>query len=82
VPAKLRNLSGDDVVRILATFGFAVVSQRGSHVKLRRIASDGRKETLHLPRHRPLRKGTLHAIYRQAAAYVLETDLRPHFYSE
>ncbi len=59
MPAKLRNLSGDDVLRILATFGFAVVSQRGSHVKLRRVASDGRKQTLHLPRHGQLRRGTL-----------------------
>jgi len=34
---KLRTLSGDDLLRIFANFGFQPFSQRGSHVKLRRI---------------------------------------------
>jgi predicted RNA binding protein YcfA (HicA-like mRNA interferase family) len=33
---KLRSLSGDDLLRIFAQFGFIKVSQRGSHVKLLR----------------------------------------------
>jgi len=32
---KLRRLSGDEVIRILERFGFAVYTQKGSHVKLR-----------------------------------------------
>ncbi|MCD6492457.1 MAG: type II toxin-antitoxin system HicA family toxin [Archaeoglobaceae archaeon] len=31
---KLRVLSGKEIVKILSKFGFEVVSQRGSHVKL------------------------------------------------
>ena len=31
--AKLRVLSGADVVRILGNFGFRTHSQRGSHVR-------------------------------------------------
>lgn len=80
MPAKLRTLSGDDLVHILARFGFETVSQRGSHVKLRRILSDGSKQTLHLPLHKELRKGTLRAIYVQASRYVPEDELRPYFY--
>jgi predicted RNA binding protein YcfA (HicA-like mRNA interferase family) len=38
---KLKRLSGAEVVAILRTFGFEVHSQRGSHVKLRRIVSGG-----------------------------------------
>jgi predicted RNA binding protein YcfA (HicA-like mRNA interferase family) len=38
---KLRRLSGPDVVRILERFGFLIVSQRGSHVKLKRITETG-----------------------------------------
>lgn len=34
---KLRRLSGAEVIKILAHFGFAVASQRGSHVKLQRV---------------------------------------------
>lgn len=31
---RLRRLSGDDVVSVFVTFGFRVISQRGSHVNI------------------------------------------------
>ena len=77
---KLRFLSGREVVKILSQFGFKVISQRGSHVKLRRILSDGTKQTLTIPLHEELDRGTLRAIYRQALRYIPEKDLKPHFY--
>jgi len=77
---KLRVLSGREVVKILSRFGFKVISQRGSHVKLRRILSDGTKQTLTIPLHEELDRGTLRAIYRQALRYIPEKDLKPHFY--
>lgn len=79
---KLKRLSGQDVVRILESFGFAQVSQRGSHVKLRRVLADGLKQTLTIPAHSELDTGTLKAIYRQAGRYILEAELHSHFYSE
>ncbi len=82
MPGSLRGLSGEDVVRILREFGFETVGQRGSHVKLRRITTAGRKQMLHIPLHRELRRGTLHAIFRQASEYAPEADLRPHFYGD
>lgn len=78
---KPKVLSSQDVIRILSLFGFAVISQRGSHVKLRRVQS-GVQQTLTIPNHRELDRGTLVAIYRQSLRYVPESDLRPHFYSE
>jgi len=36
---KLRRLSGRQVVQILEQFRFSVVSQRGSHMKLKRRAA-------------------------------------------
>lgn len=78
---KLKVLSGQDVIRILSLFGFAVISQRGSHVKLRRVQS-GVTQTLTIPNHKELDRGTLVAIYRQSLRYIPESDLRPHFYSE
>ena len=77
---KLRVLGGREVVKILSRFGFKVISQRGSHVKLRRILSDGTKQTLTIPLHEELDRGTLRAIYRQALRYLPEKDLKPHFY--
>lgn len=77
---KLKTLSGRDVLKILSRFGFKVVSQRGSHVKLRRVLSDGTKQTLTIPLHEEMDKGTLRAIFRQALRYIPEEDLKPHFY--
>ena len=82
MPAKLRILSGQDVVRILVGFGFELTAQRGSHAKLRRLTFEGRKQTLHIPLHEELRKGTLRAIVQQASMYIPEDDLRPHFYTD
>jgi predicted RNA binding protein YcfA (HicA-like mRNA interferase family) len=50
---KLKRLSGVEVIEILCQFGFAIYSQKGSHVKLRRIGIDG-NETLTIPNHREL----------------------------
>ena len=77
---KLKTLSGRDVVKILSKFGFEIVSQRGSHVKLGRILSDGTRQSLTIPLHEDLDKGTLRAIYRQALRYIPEEELRLYFY--
>ena len=79
---KLRGLSGDQVVEILGGFGFTVHSQKGSHIKLRRVTSDGRKQTLTVPRHRELDTGTCRAVLRQASRYIPESELRRFFSSE
>ena len=63
-------------------FEFLIASQRGSHVKLRRILSDGTRQTLTIPNHRELDTGTLKAIYRQALRYLTDEDLRRHFYGD
>ena len=78
---RLRRLSGDEVIRILHGLGFTVRSQRGSHVKLHRRAPDGTLQVLTVPRHRELATGTLHDIFRQAAEFIPEEELRSYFYT-
>jgi predicted RNA binding protein YcfA (HicA-like mRNA interferase family) len=70
------------VLRALGSFGFQVVSMRGSHAKLRRVLSAGEKQTLTIPVHKDLAPGTLHAIFRQALRYIPEADLRPWFFTQ
>jgi len=77
---KAKVLSGPDVVRILMLLGFEVVSQRGSHVKLRRVSS-GDRQTLTVPNHRELDRGTVLGIYKQALRYIPEEQLAPHFFN-
>ena len=79
---KLKRLSGSDVISILGKFGFTIHSQRGSHVKLRRISSTGKKQTLTIPLHEELDARTLRAIIRQAGHYIPEEQLKPYFYGE
>ena len=70
------------MVAILVRFGFHVHSQRGSHMKLRRTLESGRNQNITVPRHRELARGTLHSIFTQAARFVPEDDLRPHFHTD
>ena len=80
--AKLRTLSGKDLLRIFGGFGFRQFSQRGSHIKLRRTLTTGIHQTLTIVHHTEVDRGTLHAIYRQSLRFIPEPDLRPHFYSD
>ena len=79
---KLRTLSGNDLLGIFSRFGFTQHSQRGSHIKLRRIASTGMRETLTIIAHRELDKGTLQAIFRQALRYIPEAELARYFFAD
>ncbi len=79
---RLKRLSGAEVIGILETFGFRVISQRGSHVKLRRIDPGGENQTLTVPRHRQLDVGTLQAIFRQASRFISRESLRSSFYTD
>jgi predicted RNA binding protein YcfA (HicA-like mRNA interferase family) len=69
-------------VAALERLGFRQVSQKGSHVKLRRITRQGERQTLTIPLHPELDTATLRAIVRQASKYVSERELRPDFYSD
>jgi len=78
---RLKVLSGENVIKILESFNFAVISQKGSHVKLRRTIKK-HNQTLTIPNHKELDKGTLRAIFNQASKYISELELMPHFYNE
>lgn len=78
---KLKVLSGPEAIKIFLSFGFAVAAQKGSHIKLTRIIKEGVKQTLTIPNHPELDKGTLRAIFRQALRYIPESELLPHFYT-
>ncbi len=79
---KLRTLSGSELLGIFNRFGFRPFSQRGSHLKLRRITASGARQTITIVLHEDVDRGTLHAIYRQALRFVSESDLRPYFYTD
>jgi predicted RNA binding protein YcfA (HicA-like mRNA interferase family) len=77
----LKRLSGLDVIKVFKRFGFNTVSQKGSHVKLKRI-KDGLPQTLTIPNHKELDTGTLRAIINQASRYIKLESLKKEFYSD
>ncbi len=63
-------LSGVEAIRVLERAGFAQVSRRGSHAKLR--GTSGR--VVIVPLHDQLARGTLRSIVRQAGLSVEEFE--------
>ncbi len=60
-----RGVPADRLIRALERFGYAVIRQRGSHVRLRHEGPPA--HTITIPLHNPLRVGTLHAILSEVA---------------
>ncbi len=77
----LKNLSGPDLIEIFGKLGFSVIAQKGSHIKIGRNTGSGDKQTLTIPNHSELDKGTIKAIFRQASRYLSENELRPYFFN-
>ena len=74
---KLKALSGVDLLKIFGKFGFLPVGQEGSHVKLRRQLLTGQRQTLTIPLHAELARGTLKAIFNQALRYTRRKPCLP-----
>lgn len=62
---RLPQISGKELIKILIKFGFIVVRQKGSHVRLEKITPE---ETIKLtiPMHNKLKKGTLSQIIKDS----------------
>ena len=78
--SRLKVLSGKEVVKILGKFSFLPARQKGSHVTLKKVIR-GESQTLTVPLHKELDKGTLKAIYRQASRYISVDELFKEFFS-
>lgn len=76
---KLKVLSGAEVIKMFLSFGFEISNQKGSHIKLCRNTIYG-NQTLTIPNHIEIDKGTLKAILNQASRYISGDELYSHFY--
>ena len=76
---RFKRLSSSEVIKILEKFGFQIHSQRGSHIKMRRVTEIG-KETLTIPNHKQLDTGTCRAILRQGSKHISFSELSQYFY--
>ena len=72
MPNKLRTLSGKEIIKFLEKNGFVVHSTHGSHAKLKRTINES-VQTLVIPLHDEIAKGTLRDIYNQILEYIPES---------
>lgn len=65
-----RDISGDELIRLLRRrYGYRAVRQRGSHVRLVTHIK-GVEHHVSVPRHNPLKVGTLHSVLSRVTAYL------------
>jgi predicted RNA binding protein YcfA (HicA-like mRNA interferase family) len=62
-----RDVSGETLAQALKAFGYAVTRQTGSHLRLTSIIQGEHHITI--PRHTPLRIGTLASILAEVARH-------------
>ena len=64
-----RDISGDELAKRLARFGYRITRQTGSHLRLTSIVMD-REHHLTIPNHDSIKVGTFAAILGEAAHYL------------
>ena len=63
-----RDVDGDELAHLLKQYGYRIDHQTGSH---QRLSADirGKTHNITIPRHKPLRIGTLHGILKDVAEH-------------
>jgi predicted RNA binding protein YcfA (HicA-like mRNA interferase family) len=68
-----RNLDGEELTRLLRRYDYVITRQTGSHLRL--TTTQNGKHHVTIPRHSPLRVGTLNSILKDVADHFgLERD--------
>lgn len=65
--------SARELIHRLKKFKFVIVSQKGSHIKLRGLR-EGKLQTVIVPNHKQIASGTLSSILKQANLTKKELD--------
>ena len=63
-----RDLSGDELIKLLAKVGYKPTRSSGSHVRLTRTSEDA-EHHITIPLHKNLRAGTLNSILGDVATH-------------
>lgn len=62
-----RDLSGEQLVRLLRKLGYQIVRQKGSHIRL--TTDEPTEHHLTIPNHDPIKLGTLNGILSDIAEH-------------
>ena len=64
-----RDMAGEELAALLGRYGYKVTRQAGSHMRLTSTLR-GSEHHVTIPKHKPLRVGTLSNIVNEIAAYL------------
>jgi len=64
-----RNIGGEELCQLLETYGYKIIRQTGSHIRLT-SAIKGEEHHITIPRHCPIKIGTLNQIISTVAIYL------------
>jgi predicted RNA binding protein YcfA (HicA-like mRNA interferase family) len=64
-----RDIGGQELAELLKRYGYKVSRQTGSHIRMTSIIK-GTEHHLTIPRHKPLKVGTLSSTLNEVAAYM------------
>ncbi len=64
-----RDVGGDELAALLGKYGYRVTRQTGSHIRLTSTFK-GTEHHVTIPRHKPLKVGTLSSIFNDLALYL------------
>jgi len=69
MPKLPRDIDGLDLAKSLKKFGYSVIRQTGSHMRLL-CTKDGMNHFITIPAHSPLKVGTLNSILDDVATFL------------
>jgi predicted RNA binding protein YcfA (HicA-like mRNA interferase family) len=70
-----RDISAQELIKLLGDFGYTTTRQTGSHIRITTIQNGEHHITI--PNHRPIKTGTLNAILSETAMHfkISKNDL-------
>lgn len=63
-----RDIGGEELAKLLSKYGYEITRQTGSHLRLTTTLKD--EHHLTIPKHKPLKVGTLSSILNEVASYL------------
>jgi predicted RNA binding protein YcfA (HicA-like mRNA interferase family) len=63
-----RDIGGEELAKLLSKYGYEITRQTGSHLRLTTTLKG--EHHLTIPRHKPLKVGTLSSILNEASEYL------------
>ena len=66
-----RDISGKELIKLLSVFGYEIIHQKGSHIKV--TTKQNWQHHIAVPNHDPIKIGTLNGIISQVANHLALT---------